>query len=58
MPSRSGVPKVATVAVTKSRRKGVSLGTVTVAIPGGIRIEGVGVDFLVRLLPRLKDGSR
>lgn len=60
VPSRASLPKVVTVTVPKSRspRSRPSLATVTVAVPGGIRIEGVSLDFLLRLLPRLKDGAR
>jgi len=61
VPSRSSSPKVVTVTVPRSRSKPRSrplFATVTVAVPGGIRIEGVSLDFLLQLLPRLKDGAR
>lgn len=49
-------PEVATVTVAKSATEAVlpaAVATVTVAMPGGVRIEGVSFEFLERLLPLL-----
>lgn len=59
--TKPALPKAVTVTVPKPRsnlRKSSTLATVTVAMPGGIRLEGVSFEFLLRLLPRLKDGAR
>ncbi len=61
VPSRRALPKAATVTVTKCRRRHrpscrPALTTVTVTMPGGIRIEGVTVEVLLKLLPQLSGG--
>lgn len=59
VPSRSNLLKAVTVTVPRSRpRPQPLLATVTVAMPGGIRIEGVDIEFLLRLFPKLKGGVR
>lgn len=61
VPARRTLAKVATVTVPKAVRRSrprSSLGTVTVAMANGTRIEGISFEFLLKLLPRLKDGVR
>lgn len=59
VPSRRALPKAATVTVTPRRhhhRVRPTLATVTVTMPGGIRIEGVTVEILLKVLPQLGGG--
>jgi hypothetical protein len=61
--SGDGKPRlVQSDSVTKSHRRKVNpiskskeLATVTIAMPGGVRIEGVSLKFLEALLPRFRE---